>query len=120
MTVMGTWEGVIAIVGLTVLTVATRGFFFLTKREIPIPDWLSQGLRYARWQHQPPLPQSIALRPEQHQRQRAFGDGENAVARAMQNGEERCQHRASNEQGRHAHRMPQRRESRGQQRVYMP
>ena len=47
MTVMGTWEGVIAIVGLTVLTVAPRGFFFLTKREIPIPDWLSQGLRYA-------------------------------------------------------------------------
>jgi branched-subunit amino acid transport protein len=47
MTVMGTWEGVIAIVGLTVLTVATRGFFFLSKREIPIPDWLSQGLRYA-------------------------------------------------------------------------
>ena len=47
MTVMGTWEGVVAIVGLTVLTVATRGFFFLTKREIPIPDWLSQGLRYA-------------------------------------------------------------------------
>ncbi len=44
---MGTFEGVIAIVGLTVLTVATRGFFFLTRREIPIPDWLSKGLRYA-------------------------------------------------------------------------
>lgn len=47
MTVMGAWDGVVAIVGLTVLTVATRGFFFLSKREIPIPDWLSQGLRYA-------------------------------------------------------------------------
>jgi len=47
MTVMGSWDGVVAIVGLTVLTVATRGFFFLSKREIPIPDWLSQGLRYA-------------------------------------------------------------------------
>ncbi|MDO9091426.1 MAG: AzlD domain-containing protein [Rubrivivax sp.] len=44
---MGMFEGVIAVVGLTVLTVATRGFFFLTRREIPIPDWLSQGLRYA-------------------------------------------------------------------------
>lgn len=44
---MGTGEGVIAIVGLTLLTLATRGFFFLTRREIPIPDWLSQGLRYA-------------------------------------------------------------------------
>jgi branched-subunit amino acid transport protein len=47
MTAMGAWDGVVAIVGLTVLTVATRGFFFLSKREIPIPDWLSQGLRYA-------------------------------------------------------------------------
>ena len=47
MSAMSTLEGVIAIVGLTVLTVATRGFFFLTKREIPIPDWLTQGLRYA-------------------------------------------------------------------------
>lgn len=47
MSAMSTPEGLIAIVGLTVLTVATRGFFFLTKREIPIPDWLTQGLRYA-------------------------------------------------------------------------
>ena len=44
---MGTIEGVIATVGLAVLTVATRGFFFLTEREIPIPGWLRQGLRYA-------------------------------------------------------------------------
>ncbi len=45
--VMGNTEGVIAIIGLAVLTVVTRGFFFLTDREIPIPDWLRQGLRYA-------------------------------------------------------------------------
>ena len=44
---MGTTEGVIAVVGLAILTVATRGFFFLTEREIPIPGWLRQGLRYA-------------------------------------------------------------------------
>ena len=44
---MGTGEGLIAVLGLTVLTVATRGFFFLSKREIPFPNWLSQGLRYA-------------------------------------------------------------------------
>ena len=25
----------------------TRGFFFLSSREVPIPDWLRQGLRYA-------------------------------------------------------------------------
>ena len=44
---MGTFEGVIATIGLAVLTVATRGFFFLSEREIPIPGWLRQGLRYA-------------------------------------------------------------------------
>ena len=44
---MGTWEAVIAVLGLTVITVVTRGFFFLTEREVPIPGWLRQGLRYA-------------------------------------------------------------------------
>jgi branched-subunit amino acid transport protein len=44
---MSGWEGVLAIVGLTVLTIATRGAFFLSKREVPIPEWLRQGLRYA-------------------------------------------------------------------------
>ncbi len=44
---MGSTEGVIAVIGLTVITVVTRGFFFLSRREIPIPDWLRQGLRYA-------------------------------------------------------------------------
>ncbi len=40
-------EGAIAIFGLAGLTVLTRGFFFLTEREVPIPAWLQQGLRYA-------------------------------------------------------------------------
>lgn len=44
---MGYGEGAIAIVGLAVITVITRGLFFLTDREIPIPVWLRQGLRYA-------------------------------------------------------------------------
>jgi branched-subunit amino acid transport protein len=44
---IGPVEGLIAIAGLTVLTVATRGFFFLSKREIPLPEWLRLGLRYA-------------------------------------------------------------------------
>jgi branched-subunit amino acid transport protein len=47
MTAMGNIEAVITIAGLAALTVVTRGFFFLTDREIPIPDWLRQGLRYA-------------------------------------------------------------------------
>ena len=44
---MSPWEIAVAIVGLAVLTVVTRGFFFLSEREIPIPAWLRQGLRYA-------------------------------------------------------------------------
>lgn len=44
---MGTFDGVVAILGLLVLTVGTRGFFFLSEREVPIPVWLRQGLRYA-------------------------------------------------------------------------
>lgn len=37
----------ITVVGLAVLTVLSRGFFFLSQREIPMPAWLLQGLRYA-------------------------------------------------------------------------
>lgn len=40
------WGG-IAIAGLFGLTVLTRGFFFLSERELPMPAWLNQGLRYA-------------------------------------------------------------------------
>ena len=43
----GWFEGVLTIIGLTLITIVTRGFFFLTQREIPIPEWLRQGLRYA-------------------------------------------------------------------------
>ena len=39
--------GIVAIIGLTVLTVVTRGFFFLSRRELPTPGWLLEGLRYA-------------------------------------------------------------------------
>ncbi len=40
-------EGTIAIIGLALLTVLTRAFFLLPERELPLPDWLQQGLRYA-------------------------------------------------------------------------
>lgn len=44
----GYWaEGVLAIVGLALITLLTRGFFLLPERELPLPDWLMQGLRYA-------------------------------------------------------------------------
>ncbi len=47
MTPMSTLDAVIAVCGLAVITVVTRGFFFIAEREIPIPGWLRQGLRYA-------------------------------------------------------------------------
>ncbi len=47
MNAYGALEGLLIVFGLTVLTVVTRGFFFISEREIPIPDWLRQGLRYA-------------------------------------------------------------------------
>ena len=44
---MSTWEAVIAILGLACITVATRGFFLYPERDLPLPAWLRQGLRYA-------------------------------------------------------------------------
>ena len=40
-------EGSIAVIGLALLTLLTRGFFLLPDRELPLPNWLQQGLRYA-------------------------------------------------------------------------
>jgi branched-subunit amino acid transport protein len=40
-------EGVIAILGLAAITLLTRGFFLFPERELPMPGWLQQGLRYA-------------------------------------------------------------------------
>lgn len=44
---MGSVTALIAIVGLAALTLFTRGFFLFTRREIPFPNWLREGLRYA-------------------------------------------------------------------------
>jgi branched-subunit amino acid transport protein len=44
---MSTGWTVVAILGLAVITLVTRGFFVLPEREIPLPAWLRQGLRYA-------------------------------------------------------------------------
>jgi len=41
------WEAVLAIVGLAFITLGTRGFFLFPERELPMPGWLKQGLRYA-------------------------------------------------------------------------
>jgi branched-subunit amino acid transport protein len=44
---MSAVEGVIAIVGLALITLVTRAFFLYPERDLPLPPWLQQGLRYA-------------------------------------------------------------------------
>jgi branched-subunit amino acid transport protein len=44
---MSTWEALLTIAGLGIISLLTRGFFILPSREVPIPGWLRQGLRYA-------------------------------------------------------------------------
>ena len=44
---MSLFEGVVAILGLAVITVVTRAFFLYPERDLPLPGWLQQGLRYA-------------------------------------------------------------------------
>ena len=44
---MSSHEATVAIMGLALITLLTRAFFLLPERELPLPDWLQQGLRYA-------------------------------------------------------------------------
>mgnify|MGYP001249956062 CR=1 FL=1 len=44
---MSTWEIVLTVLGLTVITVVTRSFFLLPEQELPMPGWIKRGLRYA-------------------------------------------------------------------------
>lgn len=44
---MSVAEALITIAGLVLITIGTRGFFILPGRELPLPEWLREGLRYA-------------------------------------------------------------------------
>ena len=44
---MTAWMTIVAIAGLTVVSIVTRGFFLIPDRELPIPTWLREALRYA-------------------------------------------------------------------------
>ena len=44
---MSPWETVLTIAGLVLITIGTRGFFILPERDLPLPQWLREGLRYA-------------------------------------------------------------------------
>lgn len=41
------WLMLLIIAGLTLVTVVTRAFFLIPERELPLPDWLRRGLKYA-------------------------------------------------------------------------
>ncbi len=40
-------QALLAIAGLALITLLTRGFFVLPERDWPLPDWLRDGLRHA-------------------------------------------------------------------------
>lgn len=44
---MNTADTLLTLVGLAVITVVSRGFFLLPRRDVPLPGWLRQALRYA-------------------------------------------------------------------------
>ena len=44
---MSTAEALLTIVGLAFITLLTRVFFVWPDRELPLPTWLREGLRYA-------------------------------------------------------------------------
>jgi len=45
--VIPAWYATVGIAGLAVVTVITRGFFLFSDRELELPAWAVQGLRYA-------------------------------------------------------------------------
>jgi branched-subunit amino acid transport protein len=44
---LGGWEAAALIIGLALVTVITRSFFFLSTRDFALPGWVQRGLRYA-------------------------------------------------------------------------
>ena len=48
---MAMWHTVAGILGLAVITVVTRSFFLLPKRELPLPAWVTQGCATRRSRH---------------------------------------------------------------------
>ena len=46
---MSLLEGLLAVLGLTLITVLTRGFFFLSSRELPFPNAWRTVCAWPRW-----------------------------------------------------------------------
>ncbi len=44
---MSEGETILTLLGLAAITVVTRSFFFISRRDLVLPDWARRGLRYA-------------------------------------------------------------------------
>ena len=44
---MSSFWVIVACIGLALITLITRAFFMIPERELPLPDWLKRGLKYA-------------------------------------------------------------------------
>ena len=44
---MSSFWVVVACIGLALITLITRAFFMIPEQEIPLPNWLKRGLKYA-------------------------------------------------------------------------
>ncbi len=44
---MNTWETLLTIAGLAIITIGTRGFFLISERQLVLPGWVQRGLKYA-------------------------------------------------------------------------
>ncbi|MEB5966239.1 AzlD domain-containing protein [Comamonas testosteroni] len=43
----GSFWVIVACIGLALITLLTRAFFMIPERELPLPNWLKRGLKYA-------------------------------------------------------------------------
>ena len=41
------WLTVLIIIGLTLVTIVSRSFFFILQRDLPMPTWFQRSLKYA-------------------------------------------------------------------------
>lgn len=44
---MSSFWVIVACIGLALITLITRAFFMIPERELPLPNWLKRGLKYA-------------------------------------------------------------------------
>lgn len=41
------WQTIVTIAGMTLITIITRSFFFLSSRPLNLPPWMQSGMQYA-------------------------------------------------------------------------